>query len=152
MSISILIVDDHTIVRSGLRSMLADSDVEIVAEASDGVEAVQETLKHTPDVVLLDIRMINSDGLAALEQIRKVAPNTRVIILSTYDNPTYVARSVALGAKDYVLKGSSRDELLKRIRSVAADEPPSTNSILHAVKETMSQRKNLTSLACPKVF
>ena len=145
MSISILIVDDHTIVRSGLRSMLADSDVEIVAEARDGVEAVQETLKHTPDVVLLDIRMINSDGLAALEQIRKVAPNTRVMILSTYDNPTYVARSVALGAKDYVLKGSSRDELLKRIRSVAADEPPSTNGILHAVKETMSQRKNLTS-------
>ena len=145
MSISIVIVDDHTIVRTGLRSMLQGSDIEIVAEARNSQEAVQETLKHVPDVVLLDIRMTDSDGLEALEQIRQQSPETRVMILSTYDNPTYVARSVALGAKDYVLKGSSREELMNRIRSVAADEPPTTDSIMHGVKETMAQRKNLKS-------
>ncbi len=145
MSISVLIVDDHFVVRSGLRSMLEGSDVEVVAEARDGNEAVELTLQHDPDVVLLDIRMMKSDGFGALEKIRQEAPDTRVIILSTYDNPTYVARSVALGAKDYVLKGSSRDELLQRIRDVAADEPPTTDSILHVVKEMMAQRKNLKS-------
>lgn len=145
MSISILIVDDHTVVRSGLRSMLEGSDVVVVAEARDGKEAVELSLQHDPDVVLLDIRMMNSDGLVALEKIRQEAPDRRVIILSTYDNPTYVARSVALGAKDYVLKRSSRDELLRRIRSVAADEPPATDSILHVVKEMMTQRKNVKS-------
>ena len=141
MSISVLIVDDHAIVRRGLRSMLEGSDVIVVGEAVDSDGAVEQTLALNPDVVLLDIRMHKSDGLQALKVIRDQSPATRVMILSTYDNPTYVARSVALGAKDYVLKGSSRDELLARIRQVAADEPPTEDSILHSVKKVMSQRK-----------
>lgn len=136
-----LIVDDHAIVRSGLRSMLEGSDVTIAGEAVDSTGAIQQTLALKPDVVLLDIRMQKSDGLQALKEIRDQAPETRVMILSTYDNPTYVARSVALGAKDYVLKGSSRDELLARIRQVASDQPPAEDSILHSVKQVMSQRK-----------
>lgn len=142
MSISVLIVDDHAIVRSGLRSMLENSEVEIVGEAMDGNEALEQTLKLKPDVVLLDIRMQKSDGLDALKKIRAESPETRVMILSTYDNPTYVARSVALGAKDYVLKGSSRDVLINRIRDVAEDRPPTEDSILHSVRETMAQRKS----------
>lgn len=141
MSISVLIVDDHAIVRSGLRSMLVDSDVEIVGEASNGESALAQTLDLKPDVVLLDIRMEKTDGLQALKKIRDESPDTRVMILSTYDNPTYVARSVALGAKDYVLKGCSRDTLIDRIQGVAADRPPKEESILYCVKETMSQRK-----------
>ena len=141
MSISVLIVDDHAIVRSGLRSMLVDSDVEIVGEASNGESALEQTLDLKPDVVLLDIRMEKTDGLQALKKIRDESPDTRVMILSTYDNPTYVARSVALGAKDYVLKGCSRDTLIDRIQGVAADRPPNEESILYSVKETMSQRK-----------
>ena len=142
MSISVLIVDDHAIVRSGLRSMLEGSEVEIVGEATDANGAVEQTLALKPDVVLLDIRMHKTDGLQALKMIREQSEETRVMILSTYDNPTYVARSVALGAKDYVLKGSSREELLARIRQVAADQPPTEDSILHSVKETMAQRKS----------
>ena len=142
MSISVLIVDDHAIVRSGLRSMLENSEVEIVGEAMDGNEALEQTLKLKPDVVLLDIRMQKSDGLDALKKIRAESPETRVMILSTYDNPTYVARSVAPGAKDYVLKGSSRDVLINRIRDVAEDRPPTEDSILHSVRETMAQRKS----------
>ena len=141
MSISVLIVDDHAIVRSGLRSMLEGSDVTVVGEAVDSEGAIEQTVSLNPDVVLLDIRMHKSDGLQALKSIRDKSPDTRVMILSTYDNPTYVARSVALGAKDYVLKGSSREELLARIRQVASDQPPSQDSILHSVKEVMSQRK-----------
>ena len=138
MSISVLIVDDHAIVRSGLRCMLEGSELEIVGEASDGDDALVQTLSLKPDIVLLDIRMQKTDGLQALKKIREESPETRVMILSTYDNPTYVARSVALGAKDYVLKGSSRDTLLNRIRDVVADKPPTEESILHCVKETMS--------------
>jgi len=142
MSVSVIIVDDHAIVRSGLRSMLGDSDVQILGEAVDGQDALKLTLELKPDVVLLDIRMHKTDGLEALKSIREHSPETRVMILSTYDNPTYVARSVALGAKDYVLKGSSREVLLSRIRDVAQDRPPTSDSILHAVKQTMSQRKH----------
>jgi len=142
MSISVLIVDDHAIVRSGLRSMLADDDIEVVGEAVDGTQALEKTLKLKPDVVLLDIRMQRADGLAALQKIREKSPDTRVMILSTYDNPTYVARSVALGAKDYLLKGCSREVLLARIRDVANDKPPGDDSIMHSVRETMAQRKN----------
>lgn len=145
MSISVLIVDDHAIVRSGLRCMLDGSDVRIVGEATDGDEALAQTLKLLPDVVVLDIRMQNSDGLEALRMIQEKSPDTRVMVLSTYDNPTYVARSVALGARDYVLKGCSREVLLDRIRSVATDQPPSEDSILHGVKATMAQRKSAKS-------
>ena len=108
-------------------------------------EAVSHIQEHVFDVVLLDIRMQKTDGLSALKRIREESPETRVMILSTYDNPTYVARSVAMGAKDYVLKGSSREVLLQRIRDVAHDKPPTEDSILHLVKETMAQRKNLKS-------
>lgn len=142
MAISVLIVDDHAIVRSGLRSMLEGSEVTVVGEAVDGVDAVNRTLDLKPDVVLLDIRMEKNDGITALEKIRSESPDTRVLMLSTYDNPTYIARSVALGARDYVLKGSSRGELLSRIRDVAEDKPPREESLLHSVQSTMAKRKS----------
>ena len=143
MTISVLIADDHAIVRSGLRAMLeTGADVEVLDEAVNGEEAVAKTIQHNPDVVLLDIRMQQVDGLSALQRIREKSPHTRVMIYSTYDNPTYVARSVAIGAKDYVLKGCTRNELLDRIRSVVADQPPSEDSIMHGVKQAMSQRKH----------
>ncbi|MCA9269896.1 MAG: response regulator, partial [Planctomycetales bacterium] len=103
MSIRIVIADDHPMVRSGLSSLLEDSGIEIVAAATDGNEALALTKEHHPDVLLLDIRMPDPNGLDTLERVRADAPDTRVVILSTYDNPTYVARAVALGASDYVL-------------------------------------------------
>lgn len=141
MSISIIVADDHEVVRTGLASLLKDSEIEIVSEASDGDQAVDQTLKHSPDVVLMDIRMAETDGLSALERIRKESPQTPVVMLSTYDNPTYVARSVALGASDYVLKGSPREELLTAIRRAASGESPSSDSILKRVKEAMERRQ-----------
>jgi DNA-binding NarL/FixJ family response regulator len=123
--------------------MLEGSEIEIVAEASNGEQAVEQTLSHRPDIVLMDIRMMNTDGLAALEQIRDQAPGTRVIMFSTYDNPTYVARSVALGAQDYLLKGTPREEMIERILRVATDESPSSDSILATVRQAMAEKKSV---------
>ena len=97
------------------KACLADSDIEIVAEASSGPEAVKLALEHKPDVVLLDIRMPDTTGWTRWTRSTASLPDTRVVMLSTYDNPTYVARAVALGASDYVLKGASRQELIATI-------------------------------------
>ena len=121
MSVRLIIADDHEVVRSGLVNLLSGTEVEIVGEAANGEEAVDLAVKKQPDVVLLDIRMADTDGLAALEQIRSALPDTRVVILSTYDNPTYIARAVALGASDYLLKGASRQQLLSSITAKGGD-------------------------------
>jgi DNA-binding NarL/FixJ family response regulator len=138
MSVKLLVADDHQVVRAGLATLLADSDVEIVAEAESGAEALKMAVKHKPDVVLLDIRM-SDDGLEALDKIHRAVPNTRVVMLSTYDNPTYVARAVALGASDYVLKGASRQQLISTITGAAADRSPSNGGELQRVAGAMSK-------------
>src|SRR5690554_6459637 len=96
--LKLLIADDHEVVRSGLKVLLADTDVEIVAEVGTGEEAVRYAMENDPDVVLLDIRMPKGDGLTALGRIKLEKPDMPVLMLSTFDNPTYIARSVALGA------------------------------------------------------
>lgn len=141
MSITVLVADDHEVVRTGLARLLEGSEITIVAEAENGDQAVEQTMKHNPDVVLMDIRMPETDGLMALEKIREIKPDVRIVMLSTYDNPTYVARSVALGAADYVLKDSGREELIAAIQRAASGESPSEDSILHRVKDTMSRRR-----------
>jgi DNA-binding NarL/FixJ family response regulator len=124
MSIKILIADDHEVVRSGLKSLLSGPDIDVVAQASGGEEAFRQTMKSEPNVVLLDIRMADGDGLDALDKIRTARPSTRVIMLSTFDNPTYMARAAALGASDYLLKSASREELRAAIKAAAAGESP----------------------------
>jgi DNA-binding NarL/FixJ family response regulator len=133
MSIKLLIADDHEVVRSGLKSLVAGTDIKVIAEAATGEAAVRLTLKHEPDVVLLDIRMPDGDGLNALGRIKLERPNMPVLILSTYDNPTYVARAVALGANGYLLKGASRDKLLEAIRLAAQGQTSWTRDELRRV-------------------
>jgi DNA-binding NarL/FixJ family response regulator len=140
MTIKVVVADDHEVVRSGLANLLKGSDIVIVDEASDGDEAVEKTMKHVPDVILMDIRMPNRDGLSALEAIREKMPEARVVMLSTYDNPTYVARSVALGATDFVLKGSTRQELVDVITRAASGDEPLDTSVLRRVKRVMRRR------------
>ncbi|MCE5302491.1 MAG: response regulator transcription factor [Planctomycetaceae bacterium] len=141
MSIRLLICDDHEVIRTGLASLLAGTDIQIIGEAANGKDALRLAMKDSPDVILLDIRMPDGDGLATLEKLRVKAPNCRVIMLSTYDNPTYIARAVALGASDYVLKGSSREDLIATITSVAAGEAPSRSGELKKVAGTMKVRQ-----------
>ena len=116
MSVKVLVADDHEIVRTGLQSVFAISkEIELVAEASNGLEAIELAVQHEPDVVLLDIRMPKLDGFQVINEIRTVLPETKFIILSTYDNPTYINRASELGAKDYLLKGTSNNEIIKKI-------------------------------------
>ncbi len=122
MAIQLLIADDHEVVRSGLKSLVADSDIEVVAEATSGNEALRLALKLKPQVVLLDIRMPDGDGLSTLEAIKAKLPKTPVLMLSTYDSPTYAARALALGASGYLRKGDSSQTLLAAIRTVARGE------------------------------
>lgn len=141
MSIKLLIADDHEVIRTGLASLLAGSNIEIVAQAANGKEAVKLAEEHRPEVILLDIRMPDGDGLATLEKLRAKVPESRVVMLSTYDNPTYIARAVALGASDYVLKGSSRDDLITTIEAAASGESPSRAGELRRVAGAMKIRQ-----------
>ncbi len=133
MSIKLLIADDHEVVRTGLCSMLAGSEIEVVAQATTGEEVISLVISHQPDVVLLDIRMPQTDGLNCLGRLKMDYPNLPVLMLSTYDNPTYAARAVALGANGYVLKGTSRDKLLESLRTAAAGENAWTREELRRV-------------------
>ena len=133
MSIRVIIVDDHEVVRCGIRSMLEGEDIEIVAEATSGEQAVEVVGEVEADLVLMDIRMQGGDGLNALGRIKLDHPELPVLMLSTYDNPTYVARAVALGAAGYVLKGSPRDDLISTMRTAAAGENAWTREELRRV-------------------
>ena len=110
MPITLLIADDHEVVRTGLKSLFAGSDIEVVAEAATGEAAVRMVLEHNPDVVLLDIRMPEGDGLNALGRIKLERPDMPVLILSTYDNPTYVARVGGLGRQRIHSQGNHSRE------------------------------------------
>lgn len=142
MSITVLIADDHAVVRQGIVSLLKDSDVQFVGEANSAKEAVEQILTLQPDVVLLDVRMGANGGLEALEELREHQHRSRIVMLSTYDNPTYVARSVALGACEYVLKDSSRDELLEVIRRTARGEVPSSDRLFGRIRDLMAKRRD----------
>lgn len=147
--IRILVADDHEVVRCGLRSLLADTDVEIIAEVSTGEEAVKYTLEHDMDVVLLDIRMPNGDGLTALGRIKLDKPEMPVLMLSTFDNPTYIARSVALGASGYLLKGASREDLVKAIHTAAAGESAWTRDELRRVTGALATPRLAADVEVP---
>jgi DNA-binding NarL/FixJ family response regulator len=133
MPIKIVIADDHEVVRSGLRSIFSGTDIKIVGEASNGEQAVKLALKHNPDVVLLDVRMPDGDGLTALGRIKLDRPEMPVMMLSTYDNPTYVARAVALGAAGYLPKTTPKNKLIEAIRAAAAGENTWTREELRRV-------------------
>lgn len=122
MSIKLLIADDHEVVRTGILSLVRGTEIEVVAQAASGNAAVALVPQVQPDVVMLDVRMPDGDGLAALARLKQDRPELPVLILSTYDNPTYVARAVALGASGYILKSANREELLAAIRTAAAGE------------------------------
>ena len=138
MAIRVLVVDDHQVVRSGLSSLLCDPKIEVVAEAGSGAQALQLAAEHQPDIILLDIRMPEMDGLETLERLQSEVPQSKVVILSTYDNPTYVARAVALGASDYVLKGASRQQIIETIMATAEGRGPQHAGQLLRVASTMS--------------
>jgi DNA-binding NarL/FixJ family response regulator len=121
--IRVLVADDHPVVRQGICTMLElEDDIEVVARAADGEEAVQLAREQHPDITLLDVQMPLLDGIEALRRIRAEDPEARVIVLTTYRNEDYIFPSLRAGARGYLLKDASREELAKAIRAVAAGE------------------------------
>lgn len=118
-SVGVLVVDDHALVRTGVVNIIShEPDLRVVAEASNGAEAVVEFAKHRPDVVLLDLRMPVMEGVEAVRQIRELDPAARVIVLTTYDTDEDISRALRAGAKAYVLKDISADDLIACIHDV----------------------------------
>jgi DNA-binding NarL/FixJ family response regulator len=149
MSIRVLIADDHEVVRSGLRTIFAGTDVEVIGEVSTGDQAVKKALELQPNVVLLDIRMPDGDGLMALGRIKLEKADMPVLMLSTFDNPTYIARSVALGASGYLLKGCSREQLLAAIRTAASGESAWTRDELRRVTGALATPRLAADVEVP---
>ena len=116
--IRVLIADDHAMVRDGLRSILSVDDIEIVGEAATGGEAVEAVQTLGPDLVLMDIRMPDMDGLAATEAIKQRSPDTSVIVVTSYESKEYLRRAIEAGAAGYLLKGTSRESFITAIRAV----------------------------------
>ncbi len=135
--ITVIIADDHEIFRDGTRNLIGkEEDIKIIAEVSDGKEAVEMVNKLCPDIVLMDIAMPVINGIEATKQIKASQPSTAVIILTAYDNDQYIVALLDAGAAGYLLKDVSGNELLHAIRSVFAGE-----AVLHPTiaKKVFSQ-------------
>src|SRR5947207_1353266 len=117
--IRVMIADDHAILRSGLRLLVdAQPDMEVVAEASDGEQTVQAARETRPDVALMDLTMPRTGGMLALQEIVRICPETRVLVLTMHDDPAYLRSALAAGSSGYVLKRSVDADLLAAIRAV----------------------------------
>ncbi len=140
MAITVLIADDHEVIRRGVEVLLESSHFRVVASAATVAQLVQLARKHKPDVVLLDVRLGDEDGLDAIRRVRSAAPKTRSVVFSAFDNPTYVARAVAAGANDYLLKTADRETLLAALDNAVADGPPTRTGMLRSVAASMTKR------------
>jgi len=149
MPIRLLIADDHEVVRAGIKSLVSGTDIKVIAEASTGEAAVRLTMKHKPDVVLLDIRMPEGDGLNALGRIKLDLPDQPIVMFSTFDNPTYIARAVALGANGYVLKGAVGEKLLDTIRTASTGESAWTREELRRVSGALATPRLTADVEVP---
>ncbi|MFV2172954.1 response regulator [Actinomadura sp. LOL_016] len=132
--IRVLLADDEAMIRAGVRAILAaDPGIEVVAEAADGREAIEGVLAHRPDVALLDIRMPRLDGLAAADELRRAAPATGVVMLTTFGEDEYIARALAGGAGGFLLKSGDPHELIAGVRAVAGGAAYLSPKVAHRV-------------------
>ncbi len=118
-SIRVLLIDDHTVVRKGIRALLEqEEDIEVVGEAEDGLKGVEATLEHEPDVVVLDMALPLLSGVEAARKIKDKLPDTRILILSMYDDEEYIVDSFKVGVSGYILKDVVVSDLVAAVRSV----------------------------------
>jgi len=150
MTIRVLIADDHTLFREGLRSLFSsESDLEVVAEAADGEEAVRKTLELHPDVVVMDVMMPNVNGIDATRRICAELPATKVLVLSMYDDAEHVQRLLASGASGYLLKRASSEELVRALKAVVGGDMPLDPSVAAGVvKALLRHEPGAAGLRC----
>jgi two-component system, NarL family, response regulator YdfI len=138
--IRVVIADDHMLVREGLRTILElAGDIELVGEATDGAEAVRLAGELLPDVVLMDLRMPNVDGIEALQQIKARYPAVEVVILTTYDDDAHILKGLRSGARGYLLKDAGRNALFEAIRAAARGESLLPASVVDRVVANLGE-------------
>lgn len=145
--VSILIVDDHPLLREGVAAVLeAEPDIRVVGEAADGLDAIAQFERLRPDIVLMDLQMPGVDGVEAIAAIRAIAPDARVIVLTTYAGDVRALSALRAGASGYLLKSSLRRELIDTIRAVVGGQrylhPEVAHDIaVNAIAEPLSERE-----------
>jgi DNA-binding NarL/FixJ family response regulator len=143
----ILTVDDHPLLRKGIAALVnGETDLKLVAEASNGNEAIEAFRSHRPDVTLMDLQMPEMDGIDAIDRIRGEFPEARIIVLTTYSGDSQVLRALKAGARGYILKGHVHKELLEAIRAVHAGKKRIPQEIAaeladHAGDDALSERE-----------
>jgi DNA-binding NarL/FixJ family response regulator len=140
MSVRVLIADDDDLMRAGLRAVLSsDETVAVVDEAADGRVAVERTRALAPDVVLMDVRMPNLDGVAATREIVATVPATRILILTTFEDDDYVVGALSAGASGFLLKRTRPEQLIAAIHTIAAGESLLSPSVTRTVIDRMTR-------------
>ena len=142
-SIRVVVVEDHHVVRQGLVALLnVVEGLEVVGEAADGVEAIAQIRKHLPDITLIDLRLPRLSGVEVIQRIRMENPQSRFIVLTTYDGDEDIYRALQAGARAYLLKGMTSDELISTIRTVHAGK----SHIPHAIAQRLAERMGTEEL------
>jgi DNA-binding NarL/FixJ family response regulator len=144
----VLLADDHSIVRRGLRSLIeSQPDITVVAEASDGLEALKLCEEHQPDAIILDVAMPKMNGIEVAERVQKLTRSPSVLILSMHADESYIIRALAAGARAYLLKDATDEDLIPALRAVAAGRPffsPSVTGVLIEDYVRQLQARGLT--------
>jgi RNA polymerase sigma factor (sigma-70 family) len=150
--VRVLLVDDDDLMRAGLRSVLASDDsVEVVGEAADGRAAIEAVPELKPDVVLMDVRMPNLDGIAATREILAVWPDARVLILTTFEEDDYIFGALSAGASGFLLKRTSPEELIAGLHAVAAGDSLLSPSVTRRVIERMARQPEAVTSASERL-
>jgi DNA-binding NarL/FixJ family response regulator len=137
----VLIADDDDLMRAGLIELLtADPEIEVIGEASTGREAVERALRLGPDVVLMDVRMPDLDGIAATRELTRAAPGARVLILTTFEQDDYVFGALRAGASGFLLKRTRPEDLIAAVHTIAAGDSLLSPSVTRRVIERMAQQ------------
>ena len=142
-AIRVLIIEDHNVVRQGLIALINLAEgIQVVGEAADGAEAIAQYRKHQPDVALVDLRLPKMGGVEVIQRVRSETPNARFVVLTTYDGDEDIYRALKNGAKAYLLKGMTSEELISTIREVAAGK----SHIPAAIAERLAERMGTEDL------
>ncbi|TWT84532.1 Response regulator protein VraR [Planctomycetes bacterium CA13] len=149
MTKNVLIVDDHEVIRVGARMLLEGTDINVIGEAATAADALSLVESLSPDAVLMDIRMEGGDGLNALGRIKLDHAELPIVLYSAYDNPTYIARAVALGAAGYVLKSAPRERLIEALQTALAGESAWTREELRRVTGALATPRLSTDIEVP---
>src|SRR5574340_641874 len=139
--IRVFIVDDHPVVRKGIRGLLAEyPDIEVVGESEGGPDVLDVCAALKPEIVLLDIKLVAADGISICRELRRTQPNIRIIMLTSYDDETYLMVALKSGAQGYLLKSTSPEILVDTLRAINAGERRISTSLMTAALRSLEQR------------